>query len=782
MTDIFKKLDIDKIIERVANYAITEAGKLKLKSEFPLTEKIEANNLLNYSFELKSYLEEIGDFNLIYFPELSEVINKSRIEGYTLKNIEILNIKKLLYNSRIIKENITKYKNLFPNIQQLIQNLNENKFLENKINNVLDDYGEIKDSASPELKKIRERIKNLQFQIQKVSEKILKNLSEKGFVQEELVTLRDGRMVIPVKTEFKRMVSGFIHAESASGQTTYIEPTETLELNNELLSLSFEEKREIERILNLLTKEIASFYSELLINQNIISIFDSAYAKAKYAIEIRGNKINFSNDSSFELIDTRHPFLVQTLGYSKTVPFNLKLDKSIKGIIISGPNAGGKTVFMKTLGVFSVLSRMGYLLPAHPDSKIPFFTKVFIDIGDEQSIDNDISTFGSHIQNLKTIYEQCNESSLVLLDEIGTGTDPTQGTALAISIIENLLKKNSFIIATTHNTALKVFAANNPKLINASMEFDLLSLEPTYRFLQGTPGSSYAFEIAKRLNLQNEIIEDAKRNLDQNQIQVESYISQLQDRVQHYSKLISELRKEREEITKLKNELNRKLSTIKNETKEIKRKALDEANQIIRTANALIEKAIKEIKESKADKQVIKSVKGKIASEKGKLNQLSQVVLSTNSFEDTLKPGDFVKLKGQETIGEIITIDYKKNQATLQIERYKVNVAIDKLEKIDSKQQKKLEKKTSKILTQVIPMRLDIRGMRANDAEKEILQYLDNATMYGLFNVEILHGKGDGVLKNLTQKILQSHPFVESFQFAPVDQGGDGITIVKLKD
>ncbi len=238
-----------------------------------------------------------------------------------------------------------------------------------------------------------------------------------------------------------------------------------------------------------------------MLNLEIISKFDAHYAKAKYAIEIRGNKINFSEDNSFDLIDARHPVLIQTLGYQNTVPFNLKIDNSIKGIVISGPNAGGKTVLMKSIGIFNILSRMGYLISVHPDSKMPFFTKVFIDIGDDQSIDNEISTFGSHIRNLKNIYENSDDKSLILLDELGTGTDPVQGAALAASIIEEFINKGSFLIITTHHSFLKFFAANKPELLNSSMEFNSETLEPTYRFIQGIPGSSYTFEIAKRMKL-----------------------------------------------------------------------------------------------------------------------------------------------------------------------------------------------------------------------------------------------------------------------------------------
>lgn len=787
MEEIFEKIDLKKIIDRTLNYSITEAGKKRLLNEKPTDDLNAAKYLLALTDELKSLIEEYGDLNYVYIPDLKEIIYKSRIENFILNPKDIIQIGKLLYNSRLIKSSIAHYKNRFENLWALVSKLAENKFLEKKISEIFDDYGEVRDSASEDLKKIRDEIKSLQFQIQKINEKILKSLSKDGMVQEELITLRDGRMVIPVRSEFKRKVRGFIHSESATGQTTYIEPAETLELNNELLSLFFEEKREIQRILSLLTKDISKFSEELVNNYEIISIFDAHYAKAKYAIEIRGNKIQFSEDKNFELIDCRHPSLIQTVGYNKTVAFSLKLDSSIKGIVISGPNAGGKTVLMKTIGTIAILIRMGYLISAHPDSKFPFFKKVFIDIGDEQSIDNDISTFGSHIKNLRYIYENADADSLVLLDELGTGTDPVQGAALAASYIEELINKNSFLVITTHHSFIKFYAANHPALINSSMEFNSETLEPTYKFIQGVPGSSYTFEIARRMKLDEKIITGAKKYLKRNELEIENYISQLQQKVQYYSKLINELKREKEEVQKLKDEFNSKLNNFKKENKEIKKRALLEADQILKTANKIIENVIREIRETKADTQTIKNMKQHIEEEKSKLKKLIQNFSDDKSLSDEeLKVGDVVKFKGQETIGEIISIDKKKNQAQVKVEQFKVTVALDKILKYDSKkktlQESISEKPQTTIETKSIPFRLDIRGKRALEAEDLIYKYLDDAVMYGLFSVEILHGKGDGVLKSVTHKVLQSHPFVESFHFAPVDQGGEGITIVKLKD
>lgn len=784
MNELAKKLDLTKIFERTAGYAITDPGKKIIFDEVPTDDLNIANHLIELTFEIKSFIEEIGEIDYLYLPDLRESLYKSKIENYILNPKEIIQIGKLNTNARLIKNSIQSFKNRFPVLWAFVEQLTENKLLEKRINDIFDDYGEVKDSASEDLKRIRDEIKSLQFDIQKINERLLKKLNKEGLVQDELITLRDGRMVLPIRSEFKRMVKGFIHAESASGQTTYIEPEETLELNNELLSLYFEEKREIQRILSLITKDISKISDELLKNFEIISQFDAHYAKAKFAIEIRGNIINFSNDHSFELIDCRHPALILTIGYDKTVSFNFKVDDSIRGLIISGPNAGGKTVLMKSIGSFAVLSRMGYLLNVNPDSRMPFFKKIFIDIGDEQSIDDEISTFGSHIKNIKAILENCDSNSLVLLDELGTGTDPVQGAALAASVIDTLIEKNCFVIVTTHHSFLKFFGSNHPRLMNASMEFDSKTLEPTYKFIQGIPGSSYTFEISRRMKLDPEVIEKSKKFLKREDSKVEGYISQLHHKVQYYSQLINDLRIEKEEIQKLKKELNERLSKIKNEVKEIKRKALLEADQIIQTANKLIENSIRNIRKSSASKETIKNVKQKISEEKSKLEKLIRLELRNEDLAvEELKIGDLVKITGQNATGKIISIDLKKNQALVQVDQFKVWISLDKIIKTNQNiPETSISKQFPVLGTKTIPFRLDIRGKRANEAEEEILRYIDDAAMYGLFNIEILHGKGDGILKSITHKILQSHPFVESFYFAPVDQGGEGITIVKLKD
>ncbi|MBM4174650.1 MAG: endonuclease MutS2 [Ignavibacteria bacterium] len=781
MLKSIEKLDLPKIFSHVKKYASTEVGANLIENDFIANSLAEAELYQTLTDEAKRYFELSSDLEILFLPDLTEQIVKSRIEGFILNAKDFLKINDLLRNSRIIKNTFSENNLNLENLRQLSEELIVDKLLEKRINDVIDDYGEIKDNAGPELRRIRAEIKQQSDYLRKVADKLLKTFAEKGLVQEELMTIRDGRIVIPVKTEYKRQVKGFIHSESATGLTTYIEPEETLELNNELLSLHFEEKREISRILHLLTTEVSKIATQLVESLKLIAKFDSIFAKAKYSIEVRGTKVNFSNDHSFELLECRHPLLIQTIGYQKTVPFNLKLDETIKCMVISGPNAGGKTVLMKAIGVISHLARYGYHVPMQADSTIPFFKNIQIDIGDEQSIDNDISTFGSHLKSIKEIYNSSNDESLVLLDEIGTGTDPSEGVSLAAGILKLLIEKGSFIIVTTHHSYLKLFAANHSNAINASMEFNAKNLEPTYKFIQGIPGSSYAFEISERLNFPDEIIHTSKSFREKNAAEIEQYISSLHQKLQVYSKLLEEVKAEKIQLDKLINEFNQKLNEVKATKSEIKQKALEEALTIVKSANSLIEKTVKSIKESKADSNVIHQYREQIKTVKNDIE--AQIVESSIPIEaGSISVGDFVISKEKNIKGRVIEIDERKNFVQLLIGNLKVKTKLNTLVKINVEKELEITSKVFNLRNEIIPMRLDIRGQRTVDAEREVLNFIDNASVSGLILLEILHGKGDGILKNFVKEWLTKHPFVESFNPAPIEQGGDGITIVKLKE
>lgn len=780
MNNLIQSLDIEPVLNYVSKYTFLEVTKNHIFNLDFNTSLNRANYLQQLTNDAKEFLIRESYLDLKTLGNLNPLIKKIKIEGLALSPFEIIQFLLLLQNSKFLKQKFGKNSTLYLTLFNLVSNLFYDSLIEKEINNTVDENGEIKDSASPELRQLRQNIKQRKEVLQKVADKLLKKLSKDGLLQEEYFTLRDERLVLPVRTEFKRVVRGFIHDESSTGQTTYIEPEETLELNNEILSLKFQEKREIERILRLLTARLSVYSDDFDRTHLIISEIDEAFAKARYSLEIDGSKINFSTEN-FHLIQCRHPLLIKKLGFENCRPFSLKLDKKIKCLVISGPNAGGKTVFMKTIGVLVLLSKVGFQFPMHPDSQLPFFDDVFIDIGDEQSIESDISTFGSHINRIRNIYSESDKKSLILLDELGTGTDPNDGVALASGIIKALLEKESFVITTTHHSLLKHFASNHQQIINCSFEFDPISLNPTYNFIQGLPGSSYAFEIAERQNLDKKILKYSKEFLKKKDINAEMFISKLQNQVSEYENLLKQVKDREFILINEKKDLDKKISEITVKEKELKKNKLSQGYDYLKNSNSLIEKIIKEIKESNADSSVIKKAHSEIDDLKKKFQNELNYYSDTNSSD--LKTGDFVKPLDSEIISKIIEIDNKRNFAIIQNGVIKLKIHIDKLKKVSkfNNDEHSAKTKIKNTLTN-IQYRLDIRGKRVAELEFELIKYLDDISISGVGICEILHGKGDGILKNYVSEVLKDHPFVEKFYPAPIEIGGDGITIVKFKD
>src|SRR3972149_4436830 len=450
-----EKLEFSKILKYVSRYTSTEKGKTKVLQTLPSISGNLIKQEILFVEQAKRLLIEKEEVPIDYLADIDEPLSRSKIEGTVLGSKKILAILKLLTSSRILSQYFRNNRELSPDLFALSQNLYSDKLLEHNIQSIITLTGEVKDSASKKLAEIRKEINQKKNDLVKSVNRIVKNLTDKDIIREDYLTLRDGRIVIPVKAEHKRHIRGFIHSESSTGQTVYIEPEETLELNNDIISLTFSEKREIERILKELTNKIGEVSDSLKISLAIIADFDSIYARAKYSIEIIGNFPELNTNGMFYIQQGRHPILLQRLGREKTVAVNIKIaEKNVT--IITGPNAGGKTVVLKTVGLLVILVQSGIPIPAGADSNFNIFENILIDIGDEQSIDDDLSTFSSHLSNIKSILLQAKTNSLVLVDEIGTGTDPSEGAALATSILISLQKIGAKVLATTHHGSLKL--------------------------------------------------------------------------------------------------------------------------------------------------------------------------------------------------------------------------------------------------------------------------------------------------------------------------------------
>ncbi|GAB4297160.1 MAG: endonuclease MutS2 [Ignavibacteriaceae bacterium] len=777
--NVSDKLELNKILNYISEYCSTESGKEITRGLLPKENLIDILNEGSAVEEAKKMIVEQDFPPIEYLPDLTPFILRSKIAGAVLTANDILKIKKLSEVSRNLYQYINKSGIDIKLLKKESDLLFVDKVFEHHIRKVINDNAEIIDSASPALKKIRSEINVKKADLVKAINRISKSLLEKGYVQEEYLTLRDGRMVIPVKAEHKRHLKGFIHSESATGQTVYIEPESTLELNNEIVSLSFAEKRETERLLKELTGMIGTYSESLLQSLKTVAYLDSLFARAKYSLEVIGSFPSFNPDEPFTIREARHPLLLKKLGRENTVPLNMTIeDKHV--IIITGPNAGGKTVVLKTVGLLCLMAQSGIHIPVHPDSNFQLFRKILVDIGDEQSIEDDLSTFSSHLKNIKTILESADNSSLVLLDEIGTGTDPAEGASLATAVLVELAEKKSVVLATTHHGSLKLIANEFSNFENAAMQFDHKNLTPTYVFKQGIPGSSYAFEIAGRSGFDQNILEKAKFYLDSDKHNLEKFLVEIEARSQSLSEELRIAEKERTRLKELTSQFQIKIQQLKEEEKKIIRNAKLEAKQYLASVNKTIENLIKEIRETEASKTTIKSVHRTLNKLKAETEETLETKLANEGELADFKVGDYVKIKNTSSKGKILMLDMDRRKAVLEVGKIKMQAKLDELDHTDANFTETAERQQESSFHPA-EYRLDIRGYRAGEVELKVLKFVDDAYISGLERIEILHGKGSGALKKIVSELLSGHDKVKNFYFAPIESGGEGITIVEIK-
>ena len=777
---VLDKLEFHKVLSTLANYSSTETGRkqiLGLIPTFNLNKILKEGQTVS---EAKEILIRNIPPQIDFIPDIFESISQSKIEGVVLSAKKILEILKLLKNSRSLYQFLKNNSSIAPLLSEQLSSLFNDKLLENHIEKVIDENGDIKEKASQKLSEIRKQIREKQNSLVKSISSIMKSLETDGIVREDYLTLRDGRMVIPVKAEHKRQIRGFIHSESATGQTVYIEPEQTLELNNEIITLGFAEKREIERLLKDVTALIGRNSDKIKDSLLTISYVDTVFARAKYSIEIIGSFPTIKNDLDFYINDARHPVLLKKLGRDKTIPLNLKLDEQ-RVIVITGPNAGGKTVVLKTIGLLSLLLQSGIHIPVDPDSNFHLFNNVLVDIGDEQSLEDDLSTFSSHLTNLKNILSVSDENTLVLLDEVGTGTDPTEGSALASAVLLKLRDKGALVFASTHHGSLKLIANSESGFINAAMEFDHDQLKPTYKFKLGIPGSSYAFEIARRIGVDEKLIDTAAGMMDSDKLKLEVFLSEIEAKSNRLEEKLKHIEIENTRLTGLSDLYKTNIGRLEKEKREILKKAKSDAEDFLKTVNKKVETAIKEIRESGAQKNVIKETKKIIDELKAEAQNLYSPEVVTEINISDFRVGNFVMIRETSTQGRILQIDSARNKALIESGSIKMQVNLSELVIANASKETKAENHHHNLQNLIPQHRLDIRGRKPDEVDFEIIKFLDDSYMNGQDRIEILHGKGTGALKKTVRDILDKHEKVKNYYFAPIEFGGEGITIVELK-
>ncbi len=779
-----EKLGFLDIKELIKSYCLSSMGQQMVDKIQVMSNFDHINKFLRQTNEFKSILQNDSPLPIQNFFDIKSIAEKVRIEGAYLTEDEFFKISMSLSTVFSVIQYFTEREGQYPNLEALFEHLPIEKSIIRKIEDIIDPKGKIKCKASSELQNITSGIAKAEQEARKKIDQIFKNAQGMGWTADGNLTIRDGRLCIPVLSENKRKLKGFIHDESASGQTVYLEPEEVFQLNNVIRDLEFEKRREIIKLLIALTDELRPYVPLLLSYHGLLSKLDFVRAKALFAISIEAEMPVLIREAEIQLINARHPLLF--LNFKKehqtVVPLNIKIDEQQRVIVVSGPNAGGKSVCMKTVGLLQIMTQSGLLIPADEHSKLGIFKQIFADIGDDQSIESDLSTYSAHLSKMKYFLEWANSKTLILIDEFGTGTDPQFGGPIAEAVLENLNKKNIRGVVTTHYSNLKTFANSSPGLENASMLFNNEKMQPLYILSMGKPGSSYAFEIAQKIGLSAEVLNSAKNKVGNYQKKVDTLLVDLErDKKELIDARISVEKKERSVKTLLAE--NEQLKAYLEENKKlILKNAKIEAQSIIKNANKLIENTISEIRESKADKLQTQTLRQNLQQELKKHEVLEKKSLKVHQPAE-LKAGDWVKFTDSETVGQVMEI--ARDNVILAMGDLRSVVKLNRVEKISNKAvPKEIRKSHSPDLTEsfsTFNTELDLRGRRGDEAIYEIEKYLDRAVMLGLSGLKIIHGKGDGILRKLIREYLRKYTQVSRIEDEHADRGGDGITYVYLK-
>ena len=792
-TNFEQKIGFVSIRKMVSGHCISQMGLEKVDEMAFSTDKALILKSLEQTDEFIRLLQTGVPFPVRDFHDLREAFHQIQIEGTCLSVEDLFALKPSLnVLEAILRFGHSESAVNFPQLKSLIENIFIERSIFTEVNRLVDDKGEIPDSASTELLEIRQSIRRKQGGIEKRIRQIMGDAKTAGWVdQKSEITIRDGRLVIPVKAGDKRAIRGFIHDESATGQTVYIEPAEIFDTSNEIKELEYAERREIRRILMAFTRLLRPYLSELRKAWNMLGELDFIRAKALLANEIGGIKPEIKDIPYINWIQARHPLLEQKLKKQgkQVVPLDLQLNETDRILVISGPNAGGKSVCLKTTGLLQYMLQCGLMPPMRIDSQCGLFDSLFIDIGDEQSILDDLSTYSSHLINMKALLENADGKTLFLIDEFGTGTEPQLGGAIAEAILLELNKKQAFGMVTTHYANLKLLADNHEGIINGAMLFDTRFMQPMYIMLTGKPGSSFAFEIAKKIGFPKQILDDAANITGDQHLKFEKQLQQLEVDKKAIRKKEQDLRIADQLLTEVVEKYKKLLAELEGKKKQYLRDAAAEAQELISKANSQIERTIKEIKEAQAEKTKTKEIRQNLEKTKEEIAQKAKEVAEAKKKEETevvLKVGDTVCIEEMQVVGEILAIS--DTDATILFDSIRLRTSPDKLRKVSRAEARKTQRRWQSGIAEDLSekaehfdLTLDVRGKRADEALDIVDKYLDEAKLLSIKEVSILHGKGNGILRKLIREKLSHIHEVERFCDASLETGGTGITRVYFR-
>lgn len=814
-----QKIGFDKIRNLITDKCLSPLGIEKVEEMNFLSDYDQLHILLSQTEEFVRIIEEEDNFPVNHFFDVRHALKNIRVEGTWLDEGAVFDLRRSLQTIKDIVSFLRKEdeeNTPYPYLQELAGDVLIFPQLLNRIDSILDKYGRIKDNASVELNRIRKEISQVAGSISKTLNSILRSAQSEGLVEKDVSpTMRDGRLVIPVAPAFKRKMKGIVHDESATGKTVFIEPAEVVEANNRVRELESEERREIVKILINFTNEVRPLTADILQSYDFLSWIDFIRAKARLAIELGAIHPVLENKQQVDWYKAKHPLLF--LSHKKQgkdiIPLDISLNEEDRILIISGPNAGGKSVCLKTVGLLQYMIQCGLMIPLAENSKVGIFDNVFIDIGDEQSIENDLSTYSSHLTNMKFFVKNCDSKTILLIDEFGGGTEPQIGGAIAESLLKRFNEKGAFGVITTHYQNLKHFANENRGVINGAMLYDRHIMQPLFTLSIGNPGSSFAIEIARKIGLPEDVIADASDIVGSDYINMDKYLQDIVRDKRYWESKRNNIRQQERKLKDITSRYENNLTDIEKQRKEIIKQAKEEAQHLLSDTNAKIENTIREIKEAQAEKEKTKNIRSGLAEfkariESGELPMDDKIAKkiqklqekkdkksnntkdsNKNTKEENITIGDLVRMKGQTSAGEVMEIQGKN--AVVAFGMIKSTVKLDKLERVSKNQLKKENQNSTFVSTQTrdlvyekklnFKQDIDVRGMRGDEALQAVMYFIDDAIQVGMSRVRILHGTGTGALRQIIRDYLKTVHGVAHYQDEHVQFGGSGITVIDLE-
>ncbi len=832
------KIQFSEIRSLLKGYCLCQLGKDKVDEMAFSGDVAVINTMLRQTREFRRLQEESDDFPLQFFFDMRESVKRIRLEGTHLEENEIFDLRRSLETIAAIVRFLDRGSDEgvydYPTLHELTEGVLTFPEILRRIDQILDKYGKVKDSASPALADIRMQLHKAEGSVSRTLYSILRAAQSDGLVDKDVTpTVRDGRLVVPIAPGLKRKIKGIVHDESSTGKTVFVEPTEVVEANNRIRELEAEERREVVRILVDFTKLVRPYVNEIIYAYLLLAEIDFIRARAEFAVLVGGIEPEVQAAPVIDWISSRHPLLWLALKKQDkpVVPLDITLTRDRHILIISGPNAGGKSVCLKTVGLLQYMLQCGLSVPMSERSTVGVFKNLMIDIGDEQSIENDLSTYSSHLLNMKNMMRQANDGTLLLIDEFGTGTEPQIGGAMAEAVLNQFVKKQAWGVITTHYQNLKHYADSHDGIANGAMLYDRHEMRPLFQLAIGQPGSSFAIEIARKTGIPEEVIKEASEMVGSDYIQSDKYLQDIVRDKRYWENKRQNVHQREKELERTVARYEKEIADLEQSRKDILRKAKEQAEELLKESNKKIENAIREIRESQAEKEETKRIREELNEFKAgvseidakanddliakKIRQIQERKERHKKHKDekaererqaaaklreaaskaakkegrNLEVGDSVKIKGLSTVGKIESMDGKN--ATVIFGGMRTKMPASRLEFVDMAEAKKEDVapvfNVSRETRETIDNRklnfhqdLDVRGMRGDEALNAVMYFIDDACLVGMSRVRILHGKGNGILRQLIRQYLATVPSVTSFRDEHVQFGGAGITVVDI--